>query len=653
MAKYKALCYSNAVKEKTFKGSISVSSRGVGYFHVDENTDDIEIQPENLGTALNRDEVEIVVIPKGQFEREQGKVEKIVKRAKLKFVGTLNKVKEGFFFLKPDDRRMYRDIFVHASKAKGAKEGEKVQVEIMGWKDPSKSPEGKVIKIIGPKGRHSVEMESIILETGFESEFSKEVEHEAEKIVKKAKELESEEIKNRRDMRDTLTFTIDPADAKDFDDALSFKKLGDDKFEIGIHIADVSYYVKEGSKLDDEAKKRGTSVYLVDRTIPMLPEILSNDICSLNPNVDRMVFSAIFEMDLGGKISSRWFGKSVIHSDKRFTYEEAQKIIDDKEGSHFEELNTLNKIAKILREEKFKRGAIDFEADEVRFELDRDGVPVRVYRKERLDTHKLIEEFMLLANREVAFFMTDGGNGYKNPGSFVYRIHDAPDREKIVNLSIFLNALGYELRNKEGEITADELNRVMRAVEGKPEETLVKTASIRSMSKAIYSTKNIGHFGLGFEYYTHFTSPIRRYPDLLVHRLLERYLNKGKVGKDEFAKFEGLCQDASEKEVAAAEAERASIKYKQVEYMQDHVGEEFDATVSGVSEYGVYVEEKTILAEGMVRVRDMTDDYYVLDEKNYCLVGQTNKKKYSLGDNVRVKLVKTDLERKIMDFVFV
>ncbi|HEY4490115.1 MAG TPA: ribonuclease R [Candidatus Paceibacterota bacterium] len=644
---------------KTYKGSISVSSRGVGYFSHPDFKEDVEIQPENINTAMHNDEVEIVIVPApttllqetGKMPRVQGKVIKIIKRAKIQFIGTLNAYKD-FFFLKPDDRRLYKDIFIHSSKAMGAKDGDKVQAQIVDWKDPSKGPEGKVIKILGKKGVHEVEMQSIILEKGFELDFPQEVEKDAHKILDDSKKDFDEEIKNRKDFRNVLTFTIDPSDAKDFDDALSFQKVSDELFQVGVHIADVSHFVKTAGIIDKEARRRGTSVYLVDRTIPMLPEILSNDLCSLKPDEDKLTFSAVFVINKNAEVKERWFGKTIIHSDKRFTYENAQEIIDSKNGEYFEELSTLNDIAKILTRKKLESGAIDFETDEVRFELDKDGKPLRVYRKERLDTHKLIEEFMLLANKEVAKFMTPEKKSVQN-GAFVYRIHDLPDKEKIMNLSIFIKALGYELHSENGEVTAKDINNLLKQVDGKPEESLIKTAAVRAMAKAVYSTRNIGHFGLGFRYYTHFTSPIRRYPDLVVHRLLLRFLTKGKIEQGEMIKYEKLMEDCTDKEISAADAERTSVKYKQVEYMLSHIGKEFDATVSGVSEWGVYIEEIETKAEGMVRFKNMTDDMYNLDEKNYAVVGMKTKKKYSLGDKVRVKLTDADLDRRTLDFIFV
>jgi len=651
------------VKGKTYTGPITLGGRGIGYFSIPEFSEDIEIQNHLMNTALNNDEVEVMVLKEEAGIRRQGEVLGIKKRAKMQFVGTLtspqatpqsgNGQSKDFFFLKPDDRRMYRDIFIHGSNAQKAKNGDKVQVEITGWRDPLKSPEGKVIRVLGRKGVHNVEMEAIILERGFEDKFTKEVDKDALRIVEEKEADWKNEVGRRKDFRDTLTFTIDPVDAKDFDDALSFKVLTDGNYEIGIHIADVSHFVEPGTILDQEAIKRGTSVYLVDRTIPMLPEILSNDLCSLKPDVERLTFSAVFNINKSGKVLDKWFGKTVIHSDRRFSYEEAQEILDAKTGEYFEELDTLNQIAKELQKEKFKNGAIEFETEEVKFELDDEGRPIRVFRKERKDTHKLIEEFMLLANREVAEFMYKGIEKAKSKGAFVYRIHELPNKEKIINLAVFAKALGYNLDEEDGEVTAGALNRLMKSIDGGVHESLIKTATIRSMAKAVYSTRNIGHFGLGFTYYTHFTSPIRRYPDLMVHRLLFRFLNGGVIEQDEVAKYERLSMEATQKEISASEAERASIKYKQVEFMLGKIGQEFDATISGVSEWGIYVEEVETKAEGMVRLRNMTDDMYILDEKNYCIVGTQKKKKYSLGDRVRVKLNDANLDKKILDFALI
>jgi ribonuclease R len=636
-------------KEKEFTGTIKVTGKGMGYFSLPDLEVDYEVQPDELNGALNGDTVRIEVLGKKTFDREQARVLEVVTRKKTRFVGVLEE-EDGNTFLNPDDKRMYKDIYISEENLEGAKVGEKVLVELTEWTDPQKSPRGKVLRIIGAAGEHNTEMVGIVYESGFEIDFPPEVEKEAEAIKK---EYEHEDhLKDRRDFRDTTTFTIDPDTAKDFDDAISLKTLPDGNYEVGVHIADVSHFVRENTDLDKEAKERGTSIYLVDRTIPMLPEILSNDLCSLNPNEDKYAFSAVFVMDKEGKIKERWFGKTLINSDKRFTYEEAQEILDNGTGLFFDELKILDTLAKKLRVEKFMKGAIDFETEEVKFELDEAGKPIRVYKKVRKDTHKMIEDLMLLANREVATYMFAVGEKLKN-AAFVYRIHDAPDREKILNLATFVKALGFELKNKQGETTAEDISKMLRSVSGSPAEMLIKTAAIRSMSKAVYSTANIGHFGLAFEYYTHFTSPIRRYPDLLVHRLLYRYLIHGQIEQDEIIKYQKLADYSSERELEAAEAERASIKYKQVEYMSEHVGEIFDATVSGVSEWGIYVEEVNTKAEGMVKLRDMSDDFYELNEKAYAIVGKNTGKKYSLGDKVRVKLVNSDPERKTLDFHFV
>ncbi len=633
--------------------TISLNSKGVGFVSTDLFKEDVEIQTAFLNTALNKDEVEVLIHPTfSRQKRPMGEVLKVIKRAKDSFVGILEK-ENGEFFLVPDDKKMYVDILIHKVNAKDAIGGEKVLVKIIKWDDPKKTPEGEIVRILGKKGDHNVEMESIVFEKGFEIEFPREVEKEAEETEANEKRIQESEISKRRDFRNTLTFTIDPVDAKDFDDAISLKKLADGKYEIGVHIADVSHFVKEGTAMNIEARKRGFSVYLVDRTIPMLPEVLSNDICSLNPLEDKLSFSAVFTMDASGNISDKWFGKTVIKSDKRFSYEEAQATLDAKSGEYFEALNTLNLIAKKLRDEKVKKGAIDFEQDEVKFELDKDGKPLRIYLKKRLDTHKLVEEYMLLANREVAEFIFKANKKSRKDDPFIYRIHDVPDREKIAQLSIFLKALGYELSLKENNLTAKDLQMLFKLIEGKAEESMIKTAAIRSMAKAVYSTRNIGHFGLAFEYYTHFTSPIRRYADLLVHRLLEKHLQDKSIPKHEWNLYEKMAMETTEKEISAAEAERNSKKYKQVEYMKEHLGEVFDGVVSGVTEWGLYVEETNTKSDGMVSLRNMTDDFYILDEKNYAIVGEKSKKRYGLGDKVKVKLLGADLDRRTLDYIFV
>ncbi|MBI4155714.1 MAG: ribonuclease R [Candidatus Zambryskibacteria bacterium] len=660
---------------ETFTGPISVNTKGVGFFDPiverspsaqgyggtkKDRGSSIEIQPENVNRAFHGDVVEIELLGQKIKNREQGKVLKIVKRARDEFVGTVemhpstNSRQAMQTYVVPDDKRLYVDIFLpfgsSASKWK-ISENDKVLVKIVDWE----SLRGEVLKVIGKKGENNTEMESIVLEKGFRIEFPAEVEREAEKILENYHISAIADIKNRRDMRNVTTFTIDPFDAKDFDDAVSFVDLGSNTYEIGVHIADVSHFVTPGSALDREAEKRGLSVYLVDRTIPMLPEILSNDLCSLNPDEDKFTFSAIFKITAEGKVLDKWFGRTVIHSDKRFTYEEANDIIIGKsDGPHKTELLKLNNLAKKLQKSNSQAGAVNFEKDEVKFELDANGKPLRVYKKARLDTHKLVEEYMLLANRAVAkfIFMSQNQNLLKGKQS-VYRIHAKPDADRITELAIFLKALGFDLKNKDGQVTSKDINALLEQVEGTPNEELIKTATIRSMAKAAYSTKNIGHFGLAFQYYTHFTSPIRRYPDLLVHRFLERELKGGKIERDEYQKFENICLASSELEKKAADAERASIKYKQVEYMQEHVGEEFDGTITGVVEWGIYIEEKETKCEGMTKLRDLGDDFFTLDEKNYTVKGEKSGKKFTLGDSVKFKVVSADLDKRVLDYILV
>ncbi len=637
------------------KGIISVSSKGIGFLEVPGSVDDLEIQSEHLNTALHKDEVEAVIIPGMVRGRRQGKVLAVTKRAKESFVGTL--VKEGgVLALAADDKRCYPFIKIVPPVPKDAETGMKALVRLLPWTDPEVQPEGQIERVIGRKGEHNAEMASIVLERGIDTDYPIAVEKEAEHIEKTEKPIPSAEIAKRRDFRNTLTTTIDPVDAKDFDDAISFKKLPDGWCEVGVHIADVSHYVREGTALDAEARKRGFSVYLVDRTIPMLPEVLSNDICSLNPNEDKLVFSAVFEINDKAEIRSRWFGKGVICSAKRFSYEEAQLSLDNPAGLHHEELTTLNRMAKIMREAKWKKGAIDFEQDEVRFELDPiSGKPLRIYKKERLDTHKLVEEYMLLANREVATFMWKAFEKKSQKSPFIYRIHDTPDTDRIAELALFVKALGYHLPlTPKGSVTAQDLQALFKQIAGKAEEGMIKTAAVRSMAKAVYTTKNIGHFGLAFEYYTHFTSPIRRYADLLVHRVLFKHLSGEPIGEDEWVRYEKMAMENTDREIAAAEAERASKKYKQIEYMLDHVGEEFDGVISGVTEWGIYLEENDTKAEGMVKLRDLPgNDFYMLDPKTYSVVGESTKRRFTLGDKVRFKIMSADMERKTLDLKLV
>lgn len=633
-------------------GKIAVSSKGTGYFKIadqPEGTEDVEIDNSVINTGLNGDEVEIALLPRVSGERLKGEVVKVIARARESFVGTVE-INGGIYVI-PDDKRMYRDLAVKPENSMNAKTNDKVQVKLLPWSDPKKNPEATVVKIIGRKGEHNTEMEAIVLESGFENSFPQAVNDEANEVAAREQARMEDETKLRADLRNITTFTIDPFDAKDFDDAISVKELGNGEYEIGVHIADVSHFVQPGGPLDAEARKRALSVYLVDRTIPMLPEVLSNGLCSLNPKVDRLAFSAIFTMNERGEISKRWFGKSTINSNRRFTYEDAQEVLTTGQGDYAKELLLLNKIAKELRKRKFAAGAIDFETTEVKFKLDETGKPISVYKKERLDTHMLVEDFMLLANREVAEFIYQAHKDKKGVG--MYRIHDLPDPQKITDLSVFLKAMGYTLHHKDGKITSKDINELLSQVENSPNADLIKTATIRSMSKAVYSTKNIGHFGLAFKFYTHFTSPIRRYPDLVVHRILEQELKGHPVGQDEFSRLERIAQDSSAREINAAEAERNSIKYKQVEYMSSRIGQVFEGKISGVADFGIFVEEKETGCEGMVRLRDLGSDFYTLDKKNYAVIGEKTRKKFSLGDKVKFKVVGADMEKRALDYAFV
>lgn len=627
-------------KDKTLIGNLRLSFKGTGYIKNTEKIgEDIEIRFENLNTATNGDTVKVLITGTGK-----GKVLEIIKRSKRGFSGEIKKDKHGFY-LKPSDAKMYSPIELPKENLMGAKIGDKVFVTILKWSQ-GKMPLGKVSKILGKVGEHEAEMQGIILERGFDSSFPENIEREALKL--KHNKISDSEIKKRKDLRKITTFTIDPDDAKDFDDALSFREIKKGVYEIGIHIADVSYYVRPNSVLDKEALERATSVYLVDRTIPMLPEVLSNDLCSLNPREDKLCFSAVFEIDINGQITREWFGRTIINSDKRFTYEEAQEILDKGNGLFFEELNILNTIAKKLNEQRIASGAITMETEEVKFKLDDQGKPISVKIKKRGDTNKLIEEFMLLANKRVAMYGSK--DDLKKERVFIYRIHNEPDKAKIKDLREYLKLLGYSLNERRGSIPPEEFNRLFKELEGKNEKDTVQSVVIRSMQKAIYSTKNLGHYGLAFPFYTHFTSPIRRYPDIIAHRLMEDYLNGRQIVKEKASFYEKMAIHCTEREIEAAEAERSSVKYKQVEYMSSKIGEEFDGIVTGINEWVVYVSEKTTHTEGIIKIRDFFDGSYTYDVKKMMLVSKNSSKIIRIGEEIKIKVKSVDVERQNIEY---
>lgn len=620
-----------------------VSSR-FAYVKIGEDRPDVYIKARDLGSAVDGDTVKISVHPTRHGDHPEGEVVEIVRRSRTRYVGKIE-VSKKYAFVVPDYRKMHQDFYVYPENIFGAQTGDKVIVEVTDWGGQDKKPEAKVIEVLGRAGENEAEIHSIMAEFGLPFRFDVRVENEANTIDEG---ITREEIAKRRDFRGITTFTIDPFDAKDFDDALSFRVLENGNYEIGIHIADVTHYVQQKSLLDQEAFDRATSVYLVDRTIPMLPERLSNQLCSLRPNEDKLTFAAVFEIDEKAKIINEWFGRTIIHSNVRFTYEEAQTILEEGKGELADELRILNTIAKKLRKERFRKGAVNFETTEVKFKLDAKGKPLAVIPKIRKDAHKLIEEFMLLANKQVATFVFNYNKG-KEKNTFVYRTHDFPDPEKVKDFSVFAKQFGHKMSVDEQSISSS-LNKLMEAIEGKPEQNILEQLAIRTMAKAKYTTDAKGHFGLAFQHYTHFTSPIRRYPDMMVHRLLQHYLDNGKpVNK---ADYEEQCIHASEREKRAADAERASIKYKQVEFMASAEDRVYEGLISGVTEWGIYVEIIETKCEGMIRLADLTDDYYEFDERNYRIVGRRKRKIYTLGDRVKVRVKKTDIDKRLIDLVF-
>ncbi len=636
--------YKLKAKSGTVIGIADMQPQGFAYVNSDEVDRPVLVSSRNLNHAMTGDKVRLRLFAVRKKHDLEGEILEILERAKSVFVGTLQ-ISRNFAFLIPSGKVGF-DIFIPLEKLKGAKNGQKAIAEIIEWPVNARSPIGEIKEVLGDAGNNDTEMHAILAEFELPHKFPVNVDNAAEKIPL---EIAEEEIKKRRDFRGITTFTIDPHDARDFDDALSIQKLKNGHWEVGVHIADVTHYVTPNTIIEDEAQSRATSVYLVDRVVPMLPERLSNGVCSLRPNEDKLCFSAVFELTDEADLVKEWFGKTTIHSNRRFTYEEAQLIIETGEGDLSAEMLTLNQLANKLRDRRFKEGSIAFERIEIKFDVDEKGKPISVYFKEAKESNKLIEEFMLLANKRVAEFVGKAGD-HKTPKTFVYRIHDKPDPDKLSSFNTFIQRFGYGIQLTTSRAISSSLNNLLNNVKGRKEQNLVETLAIRTMAKAAYSTRNIGHYGLSFEYYSHFTSPIRRYPDMMVHRLLEKYLAGGRSANEQ--KYEDLCKHSSDMETRAANAERASIKYKQVEFMQDYIGKIYPGVISGVTDWGIFVELENKI-EGMIPIRELDDDFYIFDEKNYSLVGRHSHKIYQLGDELKVKIWRTNLEKKQLDFQLV
>ena len=630
-----------------YEGRIEKVISGAGYVICEGLDADVFISARNTGQTIGGDIVRISLSGQYNGKNPEGVVVSVIERVRKDFVGNL-RIDGRNSFVTPDNSRVGTDFYIPTDKLNGGKNGDKVLVKILDWPKRAKSPFAEVCEIIGRAGEHHAEIHAILAEYGLPYEFPKSVEAYVSSI---SEDISEEEIKNRRDMRKVLTFTIDPYDAKDFDDALSIEQISEDEWEIGIHIADVSHYVKEGTVLNDEAYQRATSVYLVDRVVPMLPEKLSNKVCSLRPHEEKLCFSAVFIMNRKAEILKEWFGRTVIYSDHRYTYEDAQDVIEKKRGKFVDEILLMDQLAKKMRAKRIKEGAITFDRVEVKFHLDKSNNPSGVYFKKAKDANKLIEEFMLLANRQVASFIGKKMDGTPSKNPFVYRVHDVPDPDKIGDFSRFVKQFGHQMIMKTTKDIANSMNRVLADVSGKREENIVELLAIRTMSKAKYTTENIGHYGLGFHYYTHFTSPIRRWPDVMVHRLLQHYLDGEKIKNKEA--IEAQCKHSSEMEKSSTDAERSSIKYMQVKYLAGKEGQEFNALISGVTEFGMFVELEDSLCEGLVSIRDIKDDHYVLNKESYSLIGRKTGNKFQLGDPLRVRVRNVDLVKKQLDFELV